>query len=254
MVVGSGAAAARARLARRPLLSSRLRVGRLVGLGIGGRLVGLGRRRPRPPRRRPRLGLGLVGRGGFVGSRLGSAAASASAAARLGWRSASPRPRPRSASRLGDASARLGLGLGDGLVGSAAQRRPRRSPRRPPRLGAVVGDRVGGGLGSARRRLGGRRLLGDRLRGGLGLRLGFVGGDRLGDGLHGSAAASTSAAGFRGRPPSSATARPCFGRRRRGGGLRASSDAASWSRTCANAAASVLSIPPSGSWTASAIE
>ena len=192
---------------------------------------------------------------------LGSAAAASSASRRRRPRlaSASARPRPRSASSAAASTASARPRLGDGL-GSA-------------RLG--LGDGLGARLGSA---LGGRLGLG-----GVAASASASAGSAA---LLGGSASAAARASLCGRP----RRRPrllglgCVGRRppsrrprrrRLGSSLRAaslggrvvglgvgglvgrrrpraaSSDAASCWRTWANAAASVLSIPPSGSWTAS---
>ena len=123
------------------------------------------------------------------------------------------------------------------------RRRSRRSRRRHRRAGSISvrrprlsSDRLvgGDGLDDLGDRLGGQGLLGDL---DLGDGLDDLGLDRLGRVIF---AASTSA-----RPRRRASAVS---------GASAPSAAASCWRTWANAEASVLSIPPSGSWTASLIE
>ena len=178
---------------------------------------------------------------------------------------------------IGGRSRLRGLGLGVGLGGSAFGASASASPSA---LAARPSRRLRLGLGRAR--LGGLRLRG------LGLRL-CLRGVRLRFGLGASASSASASASA-----ALAAALVTFGGLRVGGfrgvgfrslglvglrdrGLRlgrfrlaagasvasdssaslppaAFSDAATCSRTCANAAASVLSMPPSGSWTASESE
>ena len=225
-----------------------------------------------PAGRRRRLGRRTADRPAAVVVRL--AAGSSASAASTASAAASSRP-PASASRRGSA---LGApsALGARRLGRRVSRRPaprprrRARPRRPRRSARprarLRRRRLGLGLGSASARLGLGLGFGDA---GFGCRrrrrrLGRLGGLGFGDGSASAASArlrpSTASArrrlGVVGRL-GSAAARP---RRRLGVGVglarlgapcAAASAAASCSRTCANAAASVLSIPPSGSWTAS---
>ena len=229
VVRGLGAAA------RRPssVVLGRSRRPRRLGLGLAASST-MARRRPRglgsgsASSRRSALGLGL-GSGasrrrpldlGDLGARRRLSASG------LGAR---PRPRRRSRRRLGLGGVARRLGRPRRRLGAPPAARPRRlrrpaasasasrldgRPRRRPRLGGRL-DLVGG-RPRRRRRLVSRRGRHRR---------------RLGDG------------GERSRLPrlvaSAATA-----------GRRPSASASCW-RTWANADASVLSIPPSGSWTAS---
>ena len=147
--------------------------------------------------------------------RLGSAIASATASAM-----ASSATSPRRQRLRDSATASASRGLGDGLLGSRLGHR-RLGDGRPRRLSAAASASVDG-LGSAapRRRPPRRRLLGGRLRDARPRprRLGLVARRRVGSGLGASARGD-------------------------------SCSAICW-RTWANAAARVLSMPPSGSWTA----
>ena len=184
------------------------------------------------PRRRPRAMASLE----LVGDGLDRAPRRRSLAALLG----DARPRRL----LGDLGGDLDL---DGLAGLGTTR-----PRRPPRSSSAMasGDgllgQLDGGLGArrprrARARPRPRRLLGEPRRRPRRRRLlGQL--DGLGLGLDGSSASSSATAPRR-RPRRRAPRR----RLRCRSGVPAASAAASWLRTWANAAASVVSIPPSGS-------
>ena len=185
--------------------------------------LGLARRRPSAAR----LASGSAGRR--------SAAASGSSATRL---------RPRRPARLGVGSASSASPASASATRRRLPRRgsrPRRRRRPRPRRGLATRQSVSGlGCGLVGRGLHRRGSASAAGLHGLGasprLRRDSASG-RLGS----AAGASTSAA-------ASSPARPATGR-----GLAASLGSAICWRTWANAAASVLSIPPSGSWTASLI-